>query len=490
MEPAANRKPLVAVDLGAQSCRVALLRWSRGEPKIELIHRFANEPYPVGDELRWDIRAILEGINTGLHRCCASAPEGIASIAVDGWAVDYVRLDEAGNPIALPFCYRDARTEAAEKKVHALLSPARLYSLTGIQVLRINTLYQLYADKIAGLDPCQPWLNLPEYITYRLCGQRVSEYTNATHTGLIDLGTHSWCQEIFDKLGLDVAVAPAIVPSGSVLGPVAGELATLPALQDAKVIAPACHDTASAIAAIPATGDDWAFISSGTWSLVGTVLDSPCVTSDARAMNFTNLGGVGGKINFLKNVNGMWLLSLCLDELKRQGIASLLPDLLAECASLSAPPALIDIDDPQLMLPGHTIDKINSQLVGLGQPAFAANRASIPSLVNTIFHSMAARYAEVLSAISRITGKKLKRLFIVGGGSQNALLNQVTSQRTGLEIILGSAESTTIGNFAIQMAALQQNRDSSIGVTARAVASWAEQIVSGKLVEANRSNPG
>jgi rhamnulokinase len=491
MEPAANRKPLVAVDLGAQSCRVALLRWNRGEPEIEVIHRFANEPHPIGDELRWDIRSIFEGVKTGLRRCCASAPEGIASIAVDGWAVDYVRLDAAGNPIALPFCYRDARTEAAEKKVHAVLSPARLYSLTGIQVLRINTLYQLYADKIAGLDPSLPWLNLPEYITYRLCGQRVSEYTNATHTGLIDLGTHSWCQEIFDKLGLDATAAAAIVPSGSVLGPVAGELATLATLQDAKVIAPACHDTASAIAAIPATGDDWAFISSGTWSLVGTVLDSPCVTSDARAMNFTNLGGVGGKVYFLKNVNGMWLLSQCLDDLKRQGIGCLsLPDLLAECASLPAPPALIDIDDPQLMLPGHTIDKINAQLAALGQPAFASNRSTIPSLVNTIFHSMAARYAEVLSAISRITGKKLKRLFIVGGGSQNALLNQVTGQRTGLEIILGSAESTTIGNFAIQMAALQQNRDSSISVTAKAVARWAEQIVSGELVRANDSNRG
>lgn len=489
MEPAANQKPLVAVDLGAQSCRVALLRWNRGEPGIAVIHRFANEPHPIGDELRWDIRAIFEGVETGLHRCCASAPEGIASIAVDGWAVDYVRLDTAGNPIAQPFCYRDVRTEAAEKKVHSLLSPARLYSLTGIQVLRINTLYQLYADKIGGLDPSLPWLNLPEYITYRLCGRRVSEYTNATHTGLIDLETHSWCQEIFQKLGLDVTAAPSVVPSGSVLGPLAGELATLPALQHAQVIAPACHDTASAIAAIPATGDDWAFISSGTWSLVGTVLDSPCVTSDAQAMNFTNLGGVGGKIYFLKNVNGMWLLNQCLDEFKRRGIACLLlPDLLAECASLPAPPALIDIDDPHLMLPGHTIDKINSQLGRLGRPAFALNRESIPCLANTIFHSMAARYAEVLSAISRITGKKLKRLFIVGGGSQNTLLNHLAGQRSGLQIIRGSAESTAIGNFAVQMAALQHNRDSSMGVSAAAVAAWAEHIVSGELVPANSGN--
>jgi rhamnulokinase len=488
MEPAANRKLLVAIDLGAQSCRVALLRWTRGEPEIEIVHRFANQPYSIAGELRWDIHTIFEGIKAGLHRCCASAPEGIASVAVDGWAVDYVRLDPAGNPITSPFCYRDARTEAAEKEVHTVLTPSRLYSLTGIQVLRINTLYQLYADKIAGLDPRLPWLNLPEYITYRLCGKRVSEYTNATHTGLIDIETHSWCPEIFEKLGLNMGAAPLIVPSGSVLGPITGELATFAALRDAKVIVPACHDTASAIAAIPATGDDWAFISSGTWSLVGTVLDSPCVSSDARAMNFTNLGGVGGKIYFLKNVNGMWLLSQCLDDLKRRGISCSLPDLLARCASLSAPPALIDIDDPQLMLPGQTIDKINSQFVSVGQPAFAADSGSLPSLVNTIFHSMAARYAEVLSAISRITGKKLRRLFIVGGGSQNALLNQVTGQRTGLEIILGSAESTTIGNFAIQMAALQQNQTSSAGVTAKAVAGWAEQIVSGELVQANDAN--
>jgi len=185
---------------------------------------------------------------------------------------------------------------------------------------------------------------------------------------------------------------------------------------------------------------------------------------------------------------GMWLLGQCLDERKAQGIACSLPDLLAECASLSAPRALIDIDDPQLILPGHTIDKINSQLVSLGRPAFAADRASLPSLVNTIFHSMAARYAEVLSAISRITGKKLRRLFIVGGGSQNALLNQITGQRTGLEIILGSAESTTIGNFAVQMAALQQDQASSTGVTAKAVAGWAEQIVSRELVQGNVAN--
>jgi len=180
MEPA--RKALVAVDLGAQSCRISLLRWNRHAPEIEVVHRFPNAPVSTEDGLRWDIEAIFDGVVTGLRSCATRAPEGIASIGVDGWAVDYVRLDATGNPTALPFCHRDARTEAAESKVHSILPAPRLYSLTGIQILRINTLYQLFADKLAGSDPSLPWLNLPEFITYRLCGKRVSEYTNATHT--------------------------------------------------------------------------------------------------------------------------------------------------------------------------------------------------------------------------------------------------------------------------------------------------------------------
>lgn len=467
---------MVAIDLGAQSCRISLLRWNRTVPEIEVIHRFANAPVSIGDGLRWDIEAIFDGVVTGLRSCATHAPEGIASIAVDGWAVDYVRLDATGNPVALPFCHRDPRTEPAENKVHAILPPSRLYSLTGIQILRINTLYQLYADKLAGSDPSLPWLNLPEFITYRLCGKRVSEYTNATHTGLVQMGTPRWCDEIFRKLGLEISAAPHIVPSGSVLGPVSADISQLPAFRETQVIAPACHDTASAVAAIPAVGNDWAFISSGTWSLVGTVLDSPCVNDDARSLNFTNLGGVGGKICFLKNVNGMWLLRQCMDEWELQGNHWSLPDLLSHCESLPAPAVLVDVDDPQLILPGNAIAKINAQVERLGQPRFGAGDAAIPALANTVLHSMAARYAAVLSSIAALTGKKLRRLFIVGGGNQNRLLNHLTAQHTGQEIILGSTESATIGNFAVQMAALEQGGNSSGGVTAESVARWAERM--------------
>jgi rhamnulokinase len=476
-----SRRALAAVDLGAQSCRVSLLRWHGDEPGIEVVHRFPNEPIAGPDGLFWNIDAIYRGVLTGLRHCAARAPEGIASVGVDGWAVDYVRLDGMGNAVARPFCYRDARTEKAEREVHTILPAAKLYLLTGIQILRLNTVYQLYADKLAGLDPRLPWMNLPEFISFRLSGKRVSEYTNATHTGLVALGTHNWCSEIFCELGLDVASAPEIVPSGSVLGLVTSDIADLSAFQGATVIVPACHDTASAIAGIPALGDDWAFISSGTWSLVGTVLDGPCVTQDARSQNFTNLGGVGGKICFLKNINGMWLLRQCMEEWEQAGVHFSLAQLLSLCADLPAPDALIDVDDPPLMAPGHMIEKINAQRDAQQAPKFGIDREAAVLLANVVLHSMAARYSEVLASIGKITGKRFKRLFIVGGGNQNSLLNRLTAERTGLEVIRGSSESATVGNFAVQMVALDNGTSRNAGVTSDAVWKWAGLLSSSKV---------
>jgi rhamnulokinase len=475
MEPLPNRKASVAVDLGAQSCRVSLLRWPGDEPEIKVVHRLLNCPVEAPDGLRWDIEKILEGVTSGLRASAALAPEGIASLAVDGWAVDYVRLNARGQLAQNPFCYRDPRTEAAEKEVHTILSPARLYSLTGVQILRINTLYQLYADKLAGREG--PWLLLPEYVAHRLGGRRVAEYTNATHTALVQLGTQNWCREIFDDLGLDLNAAPEIVSSGTIIGTMEGPLTELSAFRDTKLIVAATHDTAAAIAAIPAAGDDWAFISSGTWSLVGTLLDWPCVGDQARKLNFTNLGGAGGKICFLKNVNGMWTLSQCMEEWQRAGYRTSVAQLVAACAGMRKPPALIDVDEPQLMLPGNTLKKINAQLEHLGQAPFSLESPDIPRVVNLLFHSLAARYAAVLSSIQEITRKKLRRLFIVGGASQNHYLNLLTAERSGLEVLPGPSESTTIGNFAIQLAALNGDWSPSSGVAARSVAHYAEQLI-------------
>jgi len=482
MESSANRKALVAVDLGAQSCRVSLLKWKQGRPHIHVIHRFPNSPIATQEGLRWDIGRIFDEVKDGLRLCAEAAPEGISAVGVDGWAVDYVRLSENGDAIADPFCYRDERTQDAEKKIYKIISPSRLYSLTGIQLLGLNTLYQLYADKLAGRSPSTAWLNLPEYVTYRLGGRRVAEYTNSTHTQLVRLGGQEWCEEIFQSLGLDISAAPKIVPTGSIVGSFDGDLSKLPPLRETKLIVPACHDTASAIAAIPASGEDWAFISSGTWSLVGTVLSSPCVSEEARQMNFTNLGGAGRSVCFLKNVNGMWLLRQCMDEWEERGTPVMLSKLLQDCGALPAPDYLIDVDDLPLTLPGDMLGKINGQLRRAGHPTFSAESRDIPLMANMIFHSMAQRYAEVLGSIAAITGKKLKRLFIVGGGNKNSLLNRLAAERTGLEVLLGSTESTTLGNFAIQMAVLQGSWNDTTGVDASAVGQWAEEFA-GPLFE-------
>jgi len=484
METSGKRAALVAVDLGAQSCRVSLLRWNQGRPHIHVIHRFPNAPIATQEGLRWDIEGIFDGVKDGLRLCAEAAPEGIASVGVDGWAVDYVRLNENGDTIADPFCYRDERTQDAEKRVHQLIPPARLYTLTGIQLLGLNTIYQLYADKLAGRNSRSPWINLPEYVTFRLGGQRVAEYTNATHTQLVRLGSQDWCEEIFQGIGLDISAAPKIVPTGSIVGSIAGDLSNLAALRSTKLIVPACHDTASAIAAIPASGEDWGFISSGTWSLVGTVLTAPCISDEARAMNFTNLGGAGRSVCFLKNVNGMWLLRECMDEWEERGTTVSLNELVLECEALPAPDFVIDVDDPPLTLPGDMLGKINRQLQLGGHRTFSTESRDIPLIANMIFHSMAHRYAEVLGSIAAITGKNLKRLFIVGGGSKNTLLNRLTAERTGLEVVLGSTESTTLGNFAIQMAVLQRMWDDTTGVDASAVGQWAEELAEPSFEEA------
>lgn len=478
MEPKLKRKALIAVDLGAQSCRVSLLRFERDEPVVSVVHRFSNAPVSSDRGLHWNIEEIWEGVQAGIRACAARAPEGIASIGVDGWAVDYVRMHESGLPESAPFCYRDVRTERSEKEVHTLIPPSRLYELTGTQILRINTIYQLYADKLARKDVTTPWVNLPEYVTYRLSGVAVAEYTNATHSGMVAVGVHRWSKEVFDAVGLNLTAAPRIVASGTTVGNLRGDLSELSALQDTKIIVPACHDTAAAIAAIPATGDDWAFISSGTWSLVGTVLDAPCVTDEARTQNFTNLGGIGGKICFLKNVNGMWLLRQCMDEWEANGVIWKVEDLLAACESQLAPSHLIDVDAPELMVPGSAIEKINAQLTAGGGRPLVADSIDAPATANLIFHSLADRYAKVIRSIEATALKKLRRVFIVGGGNKNQLLNRLTRDKSGLDVILGSSESTTIGNFAIQLAALDGAWIPGIGVPAEAVAKHAQQLTS------------
>ncbi len=472
-----TQRALVAVDLGAESCRVSLLRWCGDKPEITLVHRFPNAPYERDGHFHWDLAVIQIGVEHGLRLCGRMATEGIASIGVDGWVVDYVRLDENGAALADPFCYRDDRTLKAEDQLHQIISAARLRQLTGVQLMRINTLYQQFADT-AGLD--RPWLNLPEYLLSRWGGDAVAEYTNATHTELMDLHNMDWSWEIFAAAGLDLTKAPAVVPPGTDIGRLTGELAELSAFRATRLIAPACHDTASAVAGIPATGTDWGYISSGTWSLVGTLLEQPRNDVLTAKENFTNLGAVGGRICFHKNVNGMWLIKQCIETWNSAGlpwqIAELVEAAEAFEARHGAPRDLLEVDAPSLLLAGNMPERINAQRRARGLQPLDTSADNAPEFAHLIFYSLAARYAEVLRHVEEHGGKRLKRLFVVGGANRNALLNRLTAEATGLELICGSLESSTIGNFAVQLAVLAGQRDPVSGAHAEQVSRWAERL--------------
>ncbi len=477
---AESRPPMVAIDLGAGSCRVSLLRWTRGVADVCVVHRFPNGPVQDGESLRWPLDSILEGIEHGLRFCAAVGGEPIASIGVDGWAVDYVRLRAHGEPFAPPFCYRDPRNEAAEAAVHARIPERHLYSLTGLQRLRFNTIYQLYADQLAGVPDSMPWINLPEYVLHRLGAPRISEYTNATHTGLIDLKTKSWSAEIFEALGFDLSAAPKLVAPGTDLGAIQGPLAHLPAFAKTRLIAPACHDTASAIAAIAHEGEDWAYLSSGTWSLLGTLQPGPLNSETAYRDNFTNLGAAGGGICFHKSVNGMWLIQQCLEHWGRQGYDLKLPGLIEAAGQVSVPDALLDVDHPELMLPGDMPRRINERRLDAGLAAFPETAEGAPAFANLIFHSLAARYAELLRELAAVTGKTLRTLHVVGGGGRNALLNRLTAEATGLKLCAGHVESSTIGNLAIQMAVFDHRSHAATGPSLAEIGRCARDLEAAK----------
>ena len=465
-----DRRAMIAIDLGAESCRVSLLRWRDGQPQIELVHRHANGPVSLHGELRWDLKQIAQQVDIGLRKSAEIASEGVRSIAVDGWAVDYVRLNQQGEAVADPFCYRDERNIRAQAEVFKLISPQRLWSITGIGMSRINTLYQLFADVDELHD--KPWLTLPEYMLHRLGGRAVAEYTNATHTQLVDAEKRAWSPEIFAATGLLQAAAPPLVLPGTIVGTLTGAHLDMRALEGAELIAPACHDTASAIASIPDSGDDWVYISSGTWSLVGTLLREPIIREQSEAFDFNNMGAAGGRICFHKGVNAMWLLRQCITEWAPE-IDWTVPELIQAAEHLPPPAYLLDVDDPDLLLPGEMPSRINRQLTQRGLQKFEEGAEAGPQMVNLILHSLAGKYGEVVSNLARITGKKFKRIYIVGGGSRNSLLNRLTANATGLEVRCGAVESSTVGNFAVQLAAQEKT-----GADAAAVAHWAQQLSS------------
>jgi rhamnulokinase len=463
----------IAIDLGAESCRVSLLRWNAGRPAIELIHRIPNGPVHRGASLHWPLETILAGLEEGLRKAAQAAPEGVASIAVDSWSVDYVRLAPDGSALREPFCYRDERTVATKEAADKLAPPFELFGRTGALPLRINTVYQLLADPAAGIHPHAPWVMLPEYVLYWLGGRRVAEYTNASHTGLVDLRTRDWSPELFRLLDLPLDAAPPIVHSGAILGRLQGPLAQLDAFRETQLIAPACHDTASAIAGIPASLASTAYICSGTWSIVGTLAAAPVTTREAFDASYTNLGAATGDLCFHSLVNGMWLLRQCMDSWSAAGRSCSIESLVQNAAACKPLEGVIDVDAEPLLLDSNMPERINNELARLGLEPIPDVAGNEPVFARLIFESLAARYASALAALERMLGRKLERIHILGGASRNKLLVQLTEQRTGLPVETGEPESSTIGNLAVQLAASEDNGQP---LSPASVRQWAQRL--------------
>ena len=462
----------IAIDLGAESCRVSLLRCEKDQPTIELIHRIPNGPVHRGTSLHWPLETILAGLETGLRKAAAAGPEGIASIAVDSWGVDYVRLGPNGGPLRDPFCYRDERTIATKAAADLLIPPLDLYQRTGVLPHRINTVCQLMADPACGIDPRAPWVTMPEFILHWLGASRVAEYTHATHTGLVSLSTGDWDRDLFRLLDLPIEAAPPIVPTGTLLGRLQGPLAKLDAFRNTQLIAPACHDTASAIAGIAAPLDSALYISSGTWSLVGTLSSVPVTTPEALRAGYTNLGAATGDLLVHSLVNSMWVLKQCMDAWSAEGRPWAIEDLIQQASACNFE-GLLDMDAETLMLDSNMPARINSELARLGHVPIPDIPGNEPLFAHVIFESLAARYASALTSLEAMLGRKLTRIHILGGASRNQLLVSLTEQRTGLPVDIGHPESTTIGNFALQLAASEA---SGARPAAASIRHWAGRL--------------
>ena len=433
-------KAVAAVDLGATSGRVMLGYVGHDELRLTPVARFPNGPVTVGDELHWDVTGLFDHVVTGLRSAAREEPE-LASVAVDSWAVDY-GLMRGGALTAEPFHYRDSRTARGVEAVHQRVEPAALYAATGLQHLPFNTVYQLVDDQLAGrLDGAERFLLVPDLLTYWLTGKQFAERTNASTTALFNVHTGEWDDELIARVGLPRDIFPELISAGSAVGGLLPDIAERVGVKGLEVSTTGSHDTASAIVAMPTTDTDVAYISSGTWALVGVELEQPVLTEASRAANFTNEGGVDGRVRYLRNVMGLWILSETI-----RGWGDELIPLLEAAALEKAPSALFDVDDPRFSPPGDTPQRIADWYTERGL-AVPASRAA---LVRAILESLADAYAATVRQASELSGKTVNAIQLMGGGSQNTLLCQLVADRSGLPVHAGPTEATAIGNVLVQ----------------------------------------
>lgn len=447
-----------AVDLGATSGRVIAGRLDGGRLRTAEVARFPNVPVtvPVGggrEVLHWDVLALWAGVRDGLR--AASQEHGpLTSVAVDTWAVDYGLLDADGALLGNPVHYRDTRTVGAVDRFHAAVPARAHYRQAGAQVQPFNTVFQLVAA--AGtpqLAAAERLLLMPDLLGYWLTGEGVTELTNASTTGLLDVAARAWSPELLaaagSLTGTDVArlLGPLVEP-GSMVGPVLPSLASALGLEGTDVITVGSHDTASAVVAVPMLSADAAYISSGTWSLVGLELDGPVLTEASRAANFTNELGVDGTVRYLRNVPGLWLLEESLRTWREQGRPQDLPALLAAAEQVPGLRCVIDVHAPELALPGDIPARVGAAARRAGQPV----PEDPPAVVRVILESIALAYRRAVRQAAELAARSVDVIHVVGGGSRNGLLCRLTADATGLPVLAGPAEGTAMGNLLVQAA--------------------------------------
>jgi rhamnulokinase len=457
----------IAVDLGAGSGRVCLLGVAPGEFLFEEIRRFRYPATQSIGHLRWDLSQIFSEVCSGLRAAGERARQlgrPIRSIGVDSWGVDYGLVDSDGELIEQPICYRDERTQGVMEEVFRRFPREEIFERTGIQFLVFNTLFQLYAHAQSGVaETAARLLLIPDLINFFLTGKANTEYTNATTTQLVNAKSKTWDGEMIDGLGLPAGLLAEIVPAGTDLGALKNGLGAEPGLEGVRVVTPATHDTASAVAGAPLK-DGWAFISSGTWSLVGVERDEPLINHEVGLANFTNEGGAFGTVRFLKNVTGLWILESCRREWKEAGIDVDYDELLNQVEAVPAGGVLIFPDDRRFLNPPSMLEALKQQLAERDED-LPADRIAIARL---ILDSLALRYASVLRSIEALTNQKIIGVQIVGGGSQNAYLNQATANAAGVPVLAGPVEATVIGNVLVQ--AIASGRFASLAEARRHVA--------------------
>jgi sugar (pentulose or hexulose) kinase len=462
----ADEKRYIAVDLGAESGRVMLGIISADPPggeaspkagkiRLEEIHRFINGPVERNGSLRWDFSQLISEVKTGIGKAVKESPR-IAGIGVDSWGVDFGLLDDNGDLIENPWHYRDGRTNGMLDAAFRLMPQREIYEHTGIQFMQLNTAYQLLSMRLSGspvLAKAKRLIFIADLVSYFLSGKPYAEYTLASTSQFMNMRSGTWSRAIFEKLNLPIDIMPEIVRPGTVIGTLTEKAAKEIGCPRIPVIAVASHDTASAVAAVPA--DDktrWAYLSSGTWSLMGIESATAVINDKTFAYPFTNEGGVDGKIRLLKNIMGLWLLQECKKHWQKQGTDLSYDQLTELAAKAKSGSASIDVDNSCFLAPGDMPRRLNDYLTKTGQETIDDKG----QMVRMILENLARKYAETINQLEDVTASRLDRLHVVGGGSQNDLLNQLTADATGKIVAAGPVEATAIGNILMQARATGQ----------------------------------